>query len=111
MFSPVFVFDGVALMYCLAYLITYIAKRDSDDEEYGTFNCFPLQTISLAVLLLYAVGLPLKIAAEIVLCFSLQDSVPFYVPGILFSLLFLELGCALMYYSLKPAIRLAQRFC
>ncbi len=114
-FAPLFVWDGISLLYFVLYLVSYVAKliNDYDDDDYDewvTF-CFPMQSISILTLVFYAVGLPLKVAAEILLCFSLRNSVPFYVPGILFCILFLWVGGVLLLYSLKPALRLVQRRC
>ena len=110
-FIPLFVFDGLCVVYWVMYLVFYILNRlnsDYDDDDYGGI-CFPRQKVSLVVLIFYAIGLPLKLAAEILLCFALMSSVPFYVPGILLTLLFTEIGCVLMYYTLKPTFTLIQR--
>lgn len=109
-FIPLFVFDGLAAVYWILYLIGYIIRKVRDEEEDDSI-CFPKQTVSLVVLIFYGGGLPLKIAAEILLCFSLTNSVPFYVPGILFCLLFLGIGAIMTFYSLKPPFSLIQRYC
>lgn len=109
-FIPLFVFDGLAAVYWVLYLTGYIIRKVRDEEEDDSI-CFPKQTVSLVVLIFYGGGLPLKIAAEILLCFSLTHSVPFYVPGILFCLLFLAIGTIMTFYSLKPPFALIQRYC
>ena len=111
-FVPLLVFDALSFVYWVIYLISYVWKRlnEYDDNEWSS-TCFPRQSISLIVLLFYALGLPLKTAAEILMCFSLMNSLPFYVPGVLLCILFLEIGCALMYYNLKPTFALIQRHC
>lgn len=117
-FAPMFVWDCLALIYWVLYLISYVAKRVNDfddedvDDEWITF-CFPKQSISLITLLSYAGCLPLKVAGEILLCLHLSDSdsVPFYIPGIVLCLLFTVVGSVLMFYALKPPFRLLQRHC
>lgn len=108
-FIPLFVFDGIAVVYWVLYFVSYIANKLDDYEHDWTYVCFPEQKISILVLVFYAVGLPLKIAAEILLCFSLKDSIRFYIPGVLLCALFLEIGGVLLFYSLKPAFWLIQR--
>ena len=111
-FIPLFLFDGLAVTYYAFYIVSCVLKKlehGYQDEGSGfAAVCFPRQNISLPVLLLYGLGLPVKLAGEVSLCFSLQSAVPHFVPGILFSVLFLELGCSFFYYSFKPTIALLQ---
>ena len=109
-FIPLFVFDGLAAVYWVLYLIGYILRRVKNEEEDDSI-CFPKQTVSLVVLIFYGGGLPLKIAAEILLCFSLTNSVPFYIPGILFCLLFLGISAIMTSYTLKSPFALIRRCC
>ena len=109
-FIPLFLFDGLAAVYWVFYLIGYIVRKVNEEEEEESV-CFPKQTMSIVVVIFYAGGLPLKVAAEILLCFALSKAVPYYVPGILFCLLFLGIGVILAFYSLKPPLSLIPRYC
>ena len=124
-FIPLFIFDIISVVYWFIYLITYIWMRVNDeldddignragggvcimfyDEDYKPI-CFPHQSLSLVVTILYFLGIPTKVAAQILLCLALGNTVPFYVPGVLFCLLFLGAGIGTFYTSLKPMLTLS----
>lgn len=109
-FIPLFFFDILSATYYVLYIVAYVLRKldHGFQDEGSVFGavCFPRQNISLLVLVLYGVGLPVKFAGEILLCLALESLVPHFVPGILFSLLFLELVCVFFYHSLRPTIDL-----
>lgn len=126
-FIPLFIFDFIAAIYWLIYLVTYIWMRVNDeldddignraggglciifyDEHYKPI-CFPQQSMSLLVVIFYFLAIPAKLAAQILLCFALSGSVQFYIPGILFCLLFLGSGIGMFVTSLKPVLRNCSR--
>lgn len=111
-FIPLFVFDVISVVYWIGYLIAYIYNKwtglDLDEEDSKLLQFFPKQTISLLVLLAYALGIPLKVVAEILLALHLSDpgSIRTFVPALLFMLLFLEIGIVAVIQMLKPIVRL-----
>lgn len=118
-FIPVFVFDVVCGVYWIAYLVTYIRLRLDDDLDEGTgtlctpqydedYNpvCFPRQSVSILVLLLYIIGTLLKLASEVLLCLALNGTISFLAPGSVYSVLFFGAGISLLYFSLKPTFML-----
>lgn len=123
-FVPVFVFDAVTAVYWIIYLVMYIWKRMNDelDEDIGnragggmclklyddSYNpiCFPNSSMALMVIILYLVGGPFKLVIELLLCLSLGNVIPFYVPAIFLCLFFLWLTGVMLYYSLKPSMKL-----
>lgn len=120
-FVPVFVFDALCGVYWIFYLVTYIQLRldyeldDSTtdtfcipnyDEDYNT-KCFPRQSVSVMVLMLYIVGILLKLASEVLLCLALNGTISFIAPGSAYSVLFFGAGLSLLYFSLKPTFMLA----
>ena len=120
-FIPIFVFDALCAVYWINYLCTYIGLR-LDDELYGSITdtlcipnydedyhrvCFPRQSISALVLLLYIVGILLKLVSEVLLCLALNGTISFIAPGSVYSMLFFGAGLSLLYFSLKPTFMLA----
>ena len=120
-FVPVFVFDALCGVYWIGYLCTYIGLRLSNelddsitdtlcipnyDEDYRPV-CFPRQSISVLVLLLYVVGFLLKLVSEVLLCLALNGTIAFIAPGSVYSVLFFGAGLSLLYFSLKPTFMLA----
>lgn len=107
-FIPLFIFDILSVVYWVIYLINYIKKwlENWDDDEYQSVF-FPRQSLSLLVLIFYGVGIPLKIAAEILLLLHLREpgTIRVFIPCILFMLLFLEVGSVAVFYTLKPVVR------
>jgi hypothetical protein len=121
-FVPVFVFDGLCAVYWISYLCTYIGLRLDDELDDGTTGnslciptydvdyhsvCFPRQSISILVLLLYVVGILLKLVSEVLLCLALNGTISFIAPGSVYSVLFFVAGLSLLYFSLKPTFMLA----
>ena len=121
-FTPVFVFDALCGVYWIAYLITYIQLRLDDefydsvtdtlcvpnyDEDYNP-KCFPRQSLSVLVLVVYFVGILLKLASEVLLCLALNGTISFIAPGSAYSVLFFGAGLSLLYFSLKPTFLLAR---
>ena len=119
-FVPVFVFDALCGVYWISYLVTYIRLRLDDelddsitdtlcipnyDENYSPV-CFPRQSVSVMVLLLYIVGILLKLASEVLLCLALNGTISFIAPGSVYSVLFFGAGLSLLYLSLKPTFML-----
>lgn len=122
-FVPVFVFDALCGVYWISYLCTYIGLRLNDeldssttctntlcipnyDEDYHS-ECFPRQSISVLVLLLYLVGILLKLVSEVLLCLALNGTISFIAPGSAYSVLFFGVGLSFLYFSLKPTFMLA----
>lgn len=120
-FVPVFVFDALCGVYWISYLCTYIKLRLDDeldnsatnilctpnyDEDYHS-HCFPRQSISVLVLLLYLVGILLKLVSEVLLCLALNGTISFIAPGSTYSVLFFGVGLSFLYFSLKPTFMLA----
>ena len=103
-FSPVFCFDAVFLVYYLIYLCGYVRDKLYADSRPSNAPCFPGQRASALPLVFYGVGMPLKLATEVVLVLHLLDGfqIPFYVVGILLCLLFALLTVSMGFYSLKP---------
>ena len=123
-FIPLFIFDAVAAIYWIIYLVMYIWMRVNDeldddignragggvclklyDDKYKPI-CFPNQSMALLVIILYLIGAPFKLIIEVLLCLSFGSIIPFYVPAILMSLFFIGLCGVMLYYSLKPSIEL-----
>ena len=119
-FVPVFVFDTVSAVYWVAYLVTYVQLKvagdlDDDladtlcipnyDEDYNP-KCFPRQSVSALVLLLYFFGILIKLASEVLLCLALNGTISFIAPGSVYSVLFFGTGLSLLYFSLKPTFSL-----
>lgn len=121
-FVPIFVFDSLCAVYWMRYLCAYIGLRINDkldgsitdtlcvpsyNEEYHLV-CFPRQSISVLVLLLYVAGILLKLASEVLLCLALNGTISFIAPGSVYSILFFGAGLSLLYFSLKPTFALAK---
>ena len=104
-FSPVFCFDASLLMYYIIYLCGYTRDKMYGDSRSSNTPCFPGQRASALPLIFYGVGLPLKLAAEIVLVLHLLGGfqVPFYAVGIVLCLLFTLMTVSMGMYSLKPS--------
>lgn len=126
-FIPLFIFDFISVIYWIIYLVTYIWMRVNDeldddignragggvcimfyDEDYKPI-CFPQQSMSLLVIILYFLAIPTKVAAQILLCLALGNTISFYIPGVLFCLLFLGAGIGMLCMSLKPTLRYCRR--
>ena len=109
-FIPLFIFDLLSIGYWVFYLVSYIARKLDSDTLWTERNSvlFPGQSLTLLVLVAYGVGIPLKIAAEVLLLLHLQepDSIRVFVPAILFMLLFLEVGIVAVSEMLSPMLRL-----
>ena len=118
-FVPVYVFDAVAVVYWITYLLKYAQlKYDDrlDDDgilnalcfpsynEHHTPTCFPKQSMSVVVLLMYTAGILLKVASEVLLCLALNGTVSFIAPGSAYSVLLLGSGLSFLYFSLKPTV-------
>lgn len=108
-FVPLFIFDFFAILYTIIYLIQYCVKKINDWEnseeadQSVLINFLPVESTELAALLFVAIGLCLKLTAEILLVVHLTGQIDRpYVPGILFCLLFAEIWGAFIYYSLFP---------
>ena len=120
-FVPVFVFDVLCGVYWVTYLVTYARLKndgDLDDDIVDTLcipsfsesynpTCFPRQSMSALVLLLYLIGILLKLVSEVLLCLALNGTISFIAPGSVYSVLFLGVGLSLLYFSLKPTFALA----
>ena len=119
-FVPVFVFDAVSAVYWVVYLVTYVRlKHDGEldddiadtlcipnyDENYNP-KFFPRQSVSALVLLLYIIGILIKLASEVLLCLALNGTISFVAPGSVYSVLFFGTGLSLLYFSLKPTFML-----
>jgi len=108
-FIPLFVFDFFVILYTITYLVQYCLKKsndwDSSREREDSLLMFllPVERTSLVALLYVAVGLCLKITAEVLLLVQLNGQIdrPF-IPGLLFCLLFVEVWIAFGYYSILP---------
>ena len=115
-FVPLFVFDFFAILYTILYLIQYCLKKINDwescDEADQSFliTILPVDSTELPALFFVAIGLCLKLTAEVLLVVYLNGQVDRpYVPGILFCLLFAEIWGAFIYYSLFPhTVRIAR---
>ena len=109
-FSPLFVFDGIAIVLWVLYLLTYVVVSREEDSVWAGRNSilFPGQRVSLRYLLAFALGLPLKIAAEVLLALRLEDDGGFrwYVPAVLLMIIFLETGLVAGYDALAPVLRM-----
>ena len=109
-FSPLFVFDTLAIIYWCLYLFSYVAvKRDEDSLWSGrNSSIFPGQRISLLYLVAFAVGIALKMATEILLSLLLEDrSVRLFVPAIFLGALLLEVTLVAGYEAVLPLLRVA----
>lgn len=120
-FVPVFVFDLLCAIYWITYLVTYVRLKYNgrlDDDLFDTFCipndepdynpvCFPRQAVSALVLLMYFIGILLKLASEVLLCLALNGTISFIAPGSTYSVLFFATGLSLFYFSLKPTFMLA----
>ena len=108
-FIPLFVFDALSICYWVAYLASYIRKWSEswDDDDFNSVF-FPRQTLTPLVLIFYGVGIPVKIAAEILFVLHLRDpaGIRVFIPSVLLMLLFLEVGCVAMFYALWPIAKL-----
>ena len=107
-FIPLFVFDFFVISYTITYLIQYCLKKSNDwdggdGEESLLMFLLPVERTNLVALLFVAVGLCLKITAEVLLLVHLNGQIdrPF-IPGLLFCLLFVEIWFAFTYYSMLP---------
>ena len=108
-FIPLFIFDFFALVYTIIYLIQYCLKKindweNSEEADQSVLITFlPVESTELPALFFVAIGLCLKITAQVLLVVHLNGQIgrPF-VPGILFCLLFAEIWGAFIYYSLSP---------
>ena len=119
-FVPVYVFDAAAVVYWITYLVTYIQLKYEDrlddgdiidvlcmpnyNEHRNTPTCFPKQSISIIVLLMYAAGILLKVVCEVLLCLALNGTISFIVPGSAYSVLLFVGGLSFLYFSLKPMV-------
>lgn len=110
-FVPLFIFDFFAIVYTIIYLIQYCVKKINDWEsseeadESVLITVLPVDSTELAALFFVAIGLCLKITAEVLLVVHLNGQIErAFVPGILFCLLFAEIWGAFMYYSLSPHV-------
>jgi len=108
-FVPLFIFDFFAILYTIIYLIQYCLKKindweNSEEAEQSVLITFlPVESTELPALFFVAIGLCLKITAQVLLVVHLNGQIdrPF-VPGILFCMLFAEIWGAFIYYSLYP---------
>ena len=108
-FIPLFVFDFFVILYTTTYFAQYCMKKANDwessreAEESLLMSLLPVASTNLIALLFVAVGLCLKITAEVLLLVYLNGQIdrPF-IPGLLFCLLFAEVWIAFTYYSLLP---------
>ena len=109
-FSPLFVFDLLSVVYMVFYLASYVTlRRDGDSvwsRRYSTL--FPGQKFSLVLLLAYAVGILLKVTAEILVLLRLEDvsSVGVIVPAILLMVLFAGVGLLALGQALVPMLNM-----
>ena len=112
-FSPIFCFDGVLTIYYIIYLASYIRERICRVPVGTSPLCFPGQFASIVPVIFYGIGIPLKLAAEIVLVLHLTQGsvVPFYAAGILLCLFFSVLTVGLAIDSLRPTFEWALDTC
>lgn len=109
-FSPLFVFDALAVAMWFLYLVCYIDKLRGGDSLVSDMGSvvFPNQQISLLYLSSFAVGIPLKIAAEVLIAVRLEgggDSIRPFIPGVLLGLLFLLVGVVATCEALSPVVK------
>lgn len=104
-FSPLFLFDFICVIYLFIYAGGLIRdKIEGDPNEHNT-SCFPHQVASPVPLTFYIVGLLIKVIAEVLLVVHLSNgSIPFYVSSIFIMLFLLVLSCGMFVYSIKPTV-------
>ena len=108
-FSPLFIFDGLAVVLWAIYLLAYFAVKRNGDSIWADRNSpvFPGQQASLLYLIAFAVGIPLKLAAEILFALYLQDgAVRVFIPAVLLMVLLLETALVASYEALSPLLGL-----
>jgi hypothetical protein len=107
-FSPLFIFDGIAVVLWVTYLFTYLAVKLNEDSVWADRNSpvFPGQQVSLRYLIAFALGLPLKLSVEVLLALHLEGDggIRVYVPGVLLMVLFLEVALVAGYEALAALL-------
>jgi hypothetical protein len=107
-FSPLFIFDGIAVVLWVTYLFTYLAVKLNEDSVWADRNSpvFPGQQVSLRYLIAFALGLPLKLSVEVLLALHLEGDggIRVYVPGVLLMVLFLEMALVAGYEALAALL-------
>lgn len=105
-FSPLFLFDLISLVYLIIYICGLISNKLRQYSTPHNTICFPHQRASVGPPIFYSTGLVFKILAEILLVLYLDTGTPpFYVSSIFFMCLFLTLTVGHLTYSLKPNIK------
>lgn len=106
-FTPLFLFDVICVIYIVVYMVVLIRKKLEDDPSYHNTMIFPHQRVSPLPPVFYCIGVLTKVIAEILLVVHLDNGgVPFYAVGIFLALLFAAVAVAMMFYSLKPTLKI-----
>ena len=109
-FTPLFVFDALAVVGWFLYLISYVVTKFSYDSAWSGRKSvlFPAQAMSLVYLIAFGIAIPLKTTAEILLVLRLQgvSSVSLVAPAALLILLFLEVACVALLKALSPVLKM-----
>lgn len=109
-FSPMFLFDVVAVIYLILYVAGFIRDIVEADSRPSNTSCFPHQRAGPLPPIIYGLALLFKVVAEILLVLHLSDdspprSPPFYVSGIFFVLMLLVISVGLFVYAVKPSVK------
>ena len=105
-FSPLFLFDAVAVIYLILYVAGFIRDIVEADSRPSNTSCFPHQRAGPLPPIIYGLALLFKVVAEILLVLHLSnDSPPFYVSGIFFMLMLLVISVGLFVYAVKPSVK------